>query len=317
MPSTKEIITSYLSAGLHKRLSSFDNEFFDQISEIRIRADKPLFLYRQGKEYDAAYRPTQTDINETLEKISQYSLYAFEEELRMGYITLPGGHRVGITGKTTVERQTIRTVHHVSGLNIRVAHQIKGCADSVLPLLLHEASRPLYHTMVISPPGCGKTTLLRDIVRQISNGIYHLCRGMTVGVVDERSEIAGCYKGVAQNDVGIRTDVLDSCPKAEGMVMLLRAMSPEVIAVDELGGERDVRAVEDVLNAGVKLICTAHGRDLADIRQNPMLRGLLDKRIFERFIILYTPGAVEGVYDADGNPAEGNFAGGTNLCCLN
>ena len=289
MDTIREILFNYLNPRLQGALEHFDPSFFRQLSEIRIRADKPLYLYRQGHEYTASegFVATQIDIGETIERLSQYSLYAFEEELRMGYIALPGGHRVGVVGKAILDRQTIQTLRHISGLNFRVAHQVKGCANSVLPQLLdpHSPHR-IMHTMIISPPGGGKTTLLRDLVRLVSDGVPGVCDGVTVGVVDERSEIAGCYKGVPQNDVGVRTDVLDGCPKAEGMSILLRAMSPVVIAADELGGERDARAVEDVLNAGVKLICTAHGRDLDDIKQKPSLRGLLDKGIFERFVVL-------------------------------
>jgi stage III sporulation protein AA len=137
--------------------------------------------------------------------------------------------------------------------------------------------------------------LLRDIVRQISDG------GLTVGLVDERSEVAGCYRGVPQNDVGLRTDVLDGCPKAQGMVMLLRAMSPQVIAVDELGGEADAKAVADVLNAGVKLLCTAHGQDMEDLKRSPMLKELIGQNIFERYVVLKTPKAPVKIYDGQCN----------------
>lgn len=308
---TKEIILSYLGAGPARRLEPINEDQFAHFSEIRIRADKPLILYGRGREYAVAnngglseavnentYRPSLADIGETLERISRYSLYAFEEELRMGYITLPGGHRVGVTGRAVLERQSVRTLRDIGGLNIRIAHQVKGCANGLLPLLWEKTGR-LCHTVIVSPPGCGKTTLLRDIVRQVSDGAPGIRNGLTVAVVDERSEIAGCYRGVAQNDVGCRTDVLDACPKAEGMAMLLRAMRPDVIAVDELGGERDARAVEDVLNAGVKLLCTAHGQNREDLRRKPAFKTLMDKPVFERYIVLYEPGRAT-VYNGEG-----------------
>jgi len=314
--NTKEIIRAFLGVEPARRLAQLGADTFEKVSEIRLRADKPMLLRISGQDFailegslvkmaqvndlKRIYSPSVDDIGETLERISQYSFYAFESELQMGYITLPGGHRVGIAGQAILEAGTVRAWRHINGLNIRVAHSIKGCADSVLPHILLKAKRPLMHTMIISPPGCGKTTLLRDIVRQISDGVSGFA-SMTVGLVDERSEVAGCYQGRAQNDVGIRTDVLDSCPKAEGMIMLLRAMAPDVIAVDELGGEKDARAVADVLNAGVKLLCTAHGNSVDDMRKNPALAQLVNCGIFERFIVLGAPGQISGIYDMDGN----------------
>jgi len=213
-----------------------------------------------------------------MERISQYSFYAFESELTEGYITIPGGHRVGVSGQVVMESGNVKTWRYISGINIRIAHSVYGAADSVIPFIWDKQN--FKHTMIISPPGFGKTTLLRDIIRQISN------KALTVGLVDERGEVAGSFQGIPQNDVGLRTDVISGCPKGTAMFMLLRAMSPEVIAVDELGGEADTHAVDAVINAGVKLLCTAHGNSLEDARANPLLAPLISRGIFERFIVL-------------------------------
>jgi stage III sporulation protein AA len=297
---------------INSLFSPMSEDYFAGISEIRIRTGKPLTFTRYSRErfIDGhgkcqsdpilGYCPEPKDIQEALSLMSDYSLYAFEEELRSGYITLSGGHRVGVSGQAVIENKALKTMKNISGFNIRVSHEIKGCADSVIGKI---ALPQLMHTMIISPPACGKTTLLRDVVRQLSNGVAGKFPGVNVGVADERSEIAGCYRGVPQNDVGIRTDVLDGCPKDEGMLILLRAMSPRVIAVDELGGRNDIRAVEDIVNAGVCLICTVHGRDLEDARQRMVLGELINRGIFERFVVLKAVGKIAGVYGRGGESA--------------
>ena len=158
------------------------------------------------------------------------------------------------------------------------------------------------HTLIVSPPRCGKTTLLRDIIRQMSNGWGNIS-GVTVGVVDERSELAGCYQGIPQNDLGMRTDILDGCPKAEGMQMLIRSMSPVVVAVDELGKEEDFKAVESVIHCGCRLIATAHGASMEETLSQPFFRKLWEARVFLRYIFLgkhERAGIVEGIYDENG-----------------
>ncbi|MDR1560042.1 MAG: stage III sporulation protein AA [Clostridiales bacterium] len=304
----KEIISGYMGEtvnGLFKRINA---DFFEKITEIRMRVGKPLIIVKERREYflnkdgdfehaaGRGYIVTQTDIQDALALMSDYSLYAFEEELRGGYITLAGGHRVGITGRAVMESGHVRGLKNISGFNIRISHEIKGCADDVICKL---ALPRLFDTMIISPPGRGKTTLLRDIIRQLSDGLPGRFAGVTVGVADERSEIAGCFRGAPQNDVGIRTDVLDGCPKAAGMAMLLRAMSPRVIAVDELGGRQDAAAVEEIVNAGVCLICTIHGADIGEIRNKNALSDIL--YIFKRFVVLSGPGRIN-VYDERGEP---------------
>ena len=279
---------------------------YDKLYEIRLRVGRPLFLTYDGGECflrnrgEEPYVVTQEDLKETLEYVTGYSLYAYEEEIRQGFISVQGGHRVGVTGKVILDGGKIRGMKYISCINVRLAHEIQGCAEEVMPYI--QTKDWVAHTLIISPPRCGKTTLLRDIIRQISNGREGI-PGQTVGVVDERCELAGCYQGVPQNDVGMRTDVLDGCPKAEGMQMLIRSMSPSVVAVDELGREEDFRAVEAVIHCGCKLIATAHGNSLEDVLAQPFFQKLVEERVFERYILLgkrERAGIIEGIYDGNG-----------------
>ena len=273
---------------------------WNEIQEIKIRIGKPIVILSDKGEIIVRKLAEETDIREMLGYISNYSLYAYEEEMRQGFITIEGGHRIGLCGQTIMEKGQIKNLRYVSSINVRVAHEVKGCADKVIPHLVQDEK--ILHTLIISPPRCGKTTLLRDIIRQISDGNAYM-RGGTVGVVDERSEIGGCYRGVPQNQLGIRTDILDGCPKAEGMLMLIRSMGPEVIAVDEIGTKEDVHAIEYALHCGCKMIATVHGKALDEIREKPELGRLVKNHRFERYIVLGNKrgvGSVEGIYDENG-----------------
>ncbi|MEW6457479.1 MAG: stage III sporulation protein AA [Bacillota bacterium] len=305
-------VLGYFPALIRSILERLPPSLWSELEEIRLRVGKPLVLGsargeimvggdgRAVAEPHQAYRVGEDDVARTVELVTGSSLYAVEDELRQGFVTVPGGHRVGLAGRVVTDGGAVRTMKHLSGVNFRISREVPGAADRVLPWLVH-GSRAAYNTLIISPPGCGKTTLLRDLVRQFSAGVPRLgFAGLTVGVVDERSEIAGCYRGVPQLDVGPRTDVLDGCPKAEGMMMLLRAFSPDVIATDEIGRREDVTALEEMLNAGVKILATAHAASLDELRGRPVLRYILRRRIIERFVILeYArgPGALKAIID--------------------
>ncbi len=309
--NTKDELLKIFSLKLRTVLGKLQIDF-NNLQEIRLRMNSPLLVIYDNKEYfiteeakivnapSLGIQITKNEIRETMEYISNYSLYAFEDEIKQGFITISGGHRIGLAGKIIVEDDGIRGMKHISFINIRLAHQVKGCADPVLPYLVNEKSDGIYHTLLISPPRCGKTTMLRDIIRQLSDG-SQLLKGMSVGVVDERSEIGACYMGIPQNDLGIRTDILDCCPKARGMMMLIRSMSPQIIAVDEIGSRQDLEAIDHVIGCGCKLIATVHGSSIEDIRNKPMLGELVQKKLFERYVILSNTtriGHLEEIYDA-------------------
>lgn len=274
---------------------------YDKLQEIRLRIGRPLMMLYANYEWIFEDIVKKESFQETLEYISNYSLYAYENELKQGFITIEGGHRVGMAGQVVIENGKVKNLKQISSMNIRVAHEVLNCADIVFPYIAE--GRRMCHTLIISPPRCGKTTLLRDIIRQISNGNRWI-KGCTVGVVDERSEIGGCYMGVPQNQIGIRTDILDCCPKAEGMLMLIRAMSPDVIAVDEIGSPEDVHALEYAMHCGCKMIATVHGRTMEEIRKKPLFEELVKMHRFERYIVLGNRqriGKIEGIYDARGS----------------
>ena len=279
---------------------------FEDLQEIRLRTGQPLRVRCAGRESvlpadRQCHIVTKEELRETMEYISRYSLYAFENELRQGFLTVEGGHRVGVAGKVIMDRDRVKNIQYISSVNIRVSHEVIGCADSLLPYITK--NRQVCHTLIISPPCCGKTTLIRDLIRQISDGNRYV-KGCSVGVVDERSELGGCYLGIAQNQLGSRTDVLDCCPKAEGMIMLIRSMAPQVIAVDEIGTSEDIHAIEYAMQCGCKLIASVHGLDMDEAKKKPVLGELIRRRMFERYVVLGNgkyPGEIRGIYDERGS----------------
>ena len=264
------------------------------LEEIRMKAGEKILVYARGKEHTVDIILSQKDIEGILNNILEYSVYAHQEELMNGFVTIPGGHRIGICGKAVKSGGIIKTIKEVSSLNIRCTKEIIGVSQTLMRHIFDQ--KRIRSCLIVSPPKCGKTTLIRDIVRNLSYSGYR------VGLVDERSEIAGMYQGISQNDLGPRTDILDGFGKAEGMIMMIRAMSPEVICSDEIGKEDDARAVYESLCAGISVITTIHGNSYQEIRQSKISE-LIQDQIFERIFFLSnipTIGTVKQITDGGG-----------------
>ena len=281
MDKNTEKILNKLPEEIREGLRLLPENIVDSFEEIRIKVHHDTVLIAGGREislHDAA-AVTPEIVDETLSRMLDYSYYAHEEELSKGYVTVEGGHRVGICGRVTMKEGRVHLIKDVSSLNIRRSRQIIGASQKIIKSVWDEARNNVSNTLIISPPRCGKTTILRDLARNLSN------RGYRIGICDERSEIAGCYNGETSYDLGSRTDILDGCPKAEGILMLIRAMAPDVIITDEIGRKEDVRAIEAALCAGVKTITTIHGNTYEDVASSAVGE-LVRNHIFETLVFL-------------------------------
>ena len=258
-------------------LNSINEKEIETLEEIRIRVSKPIILKVANKEIIVEYIVTTQDILEIVEKITENSMYSYQQQICSGYITLKGGHRVGISGNVVMEENKVINVNYIYSLNFRIARQIIGVAEKVVNEVMKNDE--ISNTLIISKPGAGKTTILRDLIRIIS-------KTKTVGVVDERGEIAAMYKNEPQNDLGIKVDILSNISKSLGIKMLVRSMAPDVIVADEIGTKEDIEAIKDAVTSGVKGIFTAHANNIEDIKKSPILKELLNLNLIEKIIIL-------------------------------
>ncbi len=282
------------------------------LEEIRIRAGLPMQLCFDGYDrliYAPGGKPAATmeDCAEIVARITEYSVYAWEDEMKNGFLTMPGGYRMGLSGRAIRESGSgkVLRIADYTAINIRIARDCIGSADAVTGYM----KRPdgtVYPTLVISPPGCGKTTMLRDMARQLSYGVGSQ-RGRRVCIVDERMEIAGAARGVACYDVGPRTDVLCGCAKPEGIRLAVRTLSPEILVTDEIGDKEDADALQDAAFCGVAAIASTHAADIKALKRRVTLMGLLYSGAFERVVVLGRQrngraGGVIGVFDGDLQP---------------
>jgi len=250
---------------------------YKSLEEIRIRVNRPIILKFNNGLKKLEYIITTEDILRILEYITENSMYSYQKQICEGYITLRGGHRVGISGNVVVENDKVININYIYSLNFRISKEIIGVANEISKYIYENGN--VNNTLIISSPGAGKTTILRDLIRILSE--YK-----TTGVVDERGEIAAMYKNIPQNNLGLQVDILNNIPKSIGMKMLIRSMAPEVICADEIGTKEDIEAIKYAVTSGVKGIFTAHGDSIESITHNPILRELINSNLIENIIIL-------------------------------
>ncbi len=287
MPDDKRMLEKYGQAVgyLPPRLRSAAMKLSDDIKlqaeEFRLRAGcgATVTVFGCERELECDCNVRHEELNTVLELATKSSVHTSEDTISRGFVTVTGGHRIGLCG-TAVNRQGDAVfIKKLSSVSIRIAKNIVGVADGVCDEIMTACGKP-HNTLIISPPGHGKTTMLRDLVRQLSDGL------LRVSLVDERGEIAAKYRGVAQFDVGAHTDIMDGMEKASAAMLMLRTMTPDVIALDEITASEDIEAMERIANCGVSIIATAHGDDVRSLMSRPLYRRLCELGIFKKAIVL-------------------------------
>lgn len=280
-------VLEFLPWRIRGELERFDEDQWEQLQELRFRLGQPLTALCRGEERVVSdYVLAAQDLSQTLELAARGSFHTVLPQLRQGFLTLPGGHRLGVCGTVRMREGSIHAIDPISSLNLRLARSVPEAGQEIVPRICPEGV--FRSTLILAPPGAGKTTLLRNIIKGLSDG--ELCHFRRIGLVDERGEVAALWNGVPQLAIGTRTDVLEGCPKAQGLLLLLRGMNPQVLAVDEITAPEDVAAMQTAFGCGVELLATAHGREREDLERRRLYRELVAAEIFQFLVTIRLEG---------------------------
>lgn len=276
----------------------------NKVNEIRLRLNKRIVVYIAGKPYYLSYEGITNNpekaiivsremLYNIIKRATEHSLYAVNNQLKQGFITVSGGIRIGICGEVVIENGVVQTIKNFSSINIRIAKEVKNCSLNILDILLQGGFN---NTLIISPPGCGKTTMIRDILWQMSERSYTY----NILLADERYEIANCFNGQPTLNVGEFTDVISGAEKGYALECGIRSMSPDILVTDELATSKDIDSIINIANSGIKLLCSVHAKDLDDLKTKPQFKSLIEQKIFKKFVVLSKArglGTIEGVFD--------------------
>lgn len=279
--ATQEFIRAVrlLPPGLRTEVLTLPESVAESAEEIRLRAGKAPTVVVNGQELEIMpeHLVSQPELQLMLEIATRASAHSYADSIRMGFVTAEGGCRLGLCGTASTEENRISGMRRLSSVCLRIPREKRGCAAAVFPELTKGGFKS---TLILSPPGGGKTTLLRELIRLLSDSGRRVC------LADERSEVAGTFEGQPCFDVGVHTDVLTGAPKSEGIFLLLRTMAPQIIAFDEITAPADIEAAEAAANCGVQLLATAHGMGPEDILERPLYKRLIERNIFCRAVII-------------------------------
>ena len=298
-----EILTNF-NPFIRTSLMKIPDKIKNNVQEICIRINSSIIIFTQNKSYfvgkNGEITPgdpknlliSQNDILETMKILCNFSIYSYQNQIKEGFITLKGGHRVGISGTAVINNNEIINISDISSINFRISREVLGCSDRIFD----KFGLNIGGTLIIGPPSSGKTTILRDIARKLSTS-FEADKLIKVSIIDERREIAASYQGVPQRDIGF-SDVLSGFPKAEGIIRAIRTLSPKIIICDEIGGIEDAEAIKKSLNSGVGIIASIHAKSTDEMANSFRIKNILSSGAIKRAVLLDSnPGKIKGMFE--------------------